>query len=170
MISGLPIAGEAEGPTAMGSNLEGIFGGQDDTDDGRRAQARDFVGRYEQGEPWADFSGQEAAERYGRVVGRVSREQLRSAAEAAYGRMPRGQRAELGRLLGLRMGFLGTNQIDDPRELAGMTSRFQEQDAGGLAGIFVGGDGPGALADSPLAKAALGGIAAVAVERMMDVR
>ena len=156
--------------------LEGIFGGQDDPGDGRRARARDFVGRYEEGEPWTNISGQEAAEHYGRVVARVPREQLRSAAEEAYGRMPRGQRAALGDLLGQRMGFRGGSPIDDPRELAGLTARLQQQEPGGLAGLFDGGGdgdrgrGDGLALDTPLAKAALGGIAAITVERLLGDR
>ena len=84
-------------------------------------------------------------------------------------------------------------QTDDPRELARMTSRFRQQGSGGfdLGDLFGfggggggggggdllsarrgggGGGGMGDLMSNPLAKAALGGIAAIAMKRMMGGR
>jgi len=58
----------------------------------------------------------------------------------------------------------------DPRELARVTARLRQQQPGGL-GSLLGGGGGGGMGDmlgNPLAKAALAGIAAVAVKKMMS--
>ena len=60
----------------------------------------------------------------------------------------------------------------DPRELARMTTRMRQQQPGGL-GALLGGGGGGGMGDmlgNPLAKAALAGVAAMAVKQMMTRR
>ena len=167
----------------MDSLLKGIFGGQGGDDDAYHGQAQDFVSRYEQGPPWTNFSGQEAAQRYRQVATQLPPEQFQMAAEQAFARMDPQQRTEFARMLQQRSGQGGFGggdfQYDDPRQLAQITSRFQRQEPDGLAALFGGGGGGGQdrsggglgdMLDNPTAKAALGGIAAMAFKQLMDKR
>ena len=169
--------------------LGGLFGGQDDDDDDRRrSRARDFVSRYDQGPPYEGIAPEEAYHNYRQVAGRLSPEEYEEAATEAFGRMSPDERVRFAQMLQQRAGGrLGGFRADDPRELARTTSRFRQGDGGGfdLGDLFGlgggggsggdlmratgggGGGGGGDLMSNPLAKAALGGIAAMAMKRMM---
>ena len=172
--------------------LGGLFGGQDDDDDDerRRSRARDFVGRYETGLPHEGYSDEEAVHNYRQVAGHLSPREYEEAAHETFGRMPREDRKRLRRELKQRSGGRLDVESDDPRELARATARYRQEDpggGGGLASLFGLGDGGtrgrgdlvgtargddgggvGDLLGNPLAKVALGGIAAVAVKKMLD--
>ena len=84
------------------------------------------------------------------------------------------ERVQFAQMLQQRAGGrLGGFRADDPRELARTTSRLRQGDGGGVdlgdlfGGSRGGGGGVGDLMSNPLAKAALGGIAAMAMKRMM---
>jgi hypothetical protein len=174
--------------------LGGLFGAQDDDDDDRRrGRAQDFVSRYEQGSPYEGYDMDEALHNYQRVSERLSPQEYEEAAFEAFQRMPAQDRAQFAQMVRQRGGMdFGDMQADDPRELARMTSRFRQQGGGGggLASLFGfgggggggdvggllgasqgrrgggGGNDLGDMLNNPLAKAALGGIAAVAMKRM----
>ena len=170
--------------------LGGLFGSQDDDDDERRrARARDFVSRYDQGPPYEGISSDEAYHNYRTAAERLSPEEYEEAAAEAYQRMSPRERAEFAQMMRERGGApFGSVRDDDPRDLARATARFRQQEPGGLAALFGGGGGGGLgdmlgasmggqrgggggmgdLLGNPLAKAALGGIAAMAMKRMMD--
>ena len=171
--------------------LGGLFGGQDDDDDDRRrSRARDFVSRYEQGPPYAGIDPDEAYHNYRQVAGRLSPQEYEESAAEAFSRLSPQERREFAQMMQQRAGGrFGGGQADDPRELARMTSRYRQQgsegfDLGDLFGFGGGGGGGGDLLSArrgggggmgdlmgnPLAKAALGGIAAVAMKRMMGGR
>ena len=176
----------------MDQLLGGLFGGQDDDDDDlRRGRAQDFVSRYEQGPPWDGISPDEAHHNYRQVAGRLSPEEYEEAAAEAFARLSPQDRVQFAQMMQQRAGGqVGGFQTDDPRDLARMTSRFRQQggqqgggsfDLGDLFGAGGGGGGGdlagarrgdggglGDLMGNPLAKAALGGIAAMAMKRMMD--
>ncbi len=125
----------------MDSMLKGIFGGQDDdSDDHYQSQAQDFVGRYEQGAPWTNFSGDEAYERYQQVAQHAPPEVYQQSAEQAFSRMDPSQRAEFAQLLQQQRGQ-GGGYNDDPRELARHATQYQQQNPDGLGGLFGGGGG-----------------------------
>jgi hypothetical protein len=169
--------------------LGGLFGGQDDDDDDRRrSRARDFVSRYEQGPPHEGYDDDEVLHNYRSVEGRLSPQEYEEAAAEAFNRMPAEQRREMRRMMKERSGGRFDVDNDDPRELARMTSRFREQDSsgGGLAGLlgFGGGGGGGGdllsasgrgggsgglgdLMSNPVAKAAMAGVAAIAMKKMI---
>ena len=165
--------------------LGGLFGGQDDDDDRRQTRARDFVNRYETGAPDEGYSDEEAVHNYRQVAGRLSPREYEEAAAETFGRLSPQERKQLKRQMRERSGgrMVVDDDNDDPRELARMTSRYREQDSGGggLAGLFGmggggnGGDlmsaargGGGGMLDNPLAKVAMGGIAAVAMKKILD--
>lgn len=176
----------------MDSLLGGLFGGQDDPDDDhRRERAQDFINRYEQGPPYEGISGDEAYHNYQAVAGRLSPAELEDSASEAFERMSPEERREFARYLQERQGGqIGDAQTDDPRRLARMTAQVQQQQPNGLGALFGGGGmremlggalgggqrrgrddgGMGDMLNNPIAKAALGGIAAIAMKKMMGGR
>ena len=149
---------------------------------GQQQEFEDFSRRYDQGAPWDGFDEDEARDKYRRVAPNLSPDQYRESAEEAFSRMTPEQRYELGRQLqqSARQEGLGFDADDDdalrdPRRLASATSRIQqerpdflEQMLGG--GGSRGGGGMGGMLSGGLGKAALGGIAAIAVKKMMSGR
>jgi hypothetical protein len=170
--------------------LQSLLGGQGGASgQGGQEQRRDyqdFVGRYEQGAPWEGISDREASQRYDQVASRLSPQEYQESAQEAFARLTPQQRQQFGQYLqqqarqqGVDVPDLNRDGIDDrmqdPAYLAQVTGRLQQQQpglvgqllgAGGGAG--AGGGGVGQVLANPLAKAALAGIAAIAVKRMMD--
>ena len=183
----------------MDAMMKGLFGGDDD-----RNQSRDFIQRYETGDPTEGYSSDEAYQQYGRVSRHLSPEEYQDAAEQAFSRMRPDQRAQFSQMLQQQMGgggYQGFQQTDDPRQLAQAVAQYRQQDEGGLGSLLGGGGGGGlggmlggllggdddnsrsrssfggsgggglgGMMDNPLAKAALGGIAAMAMKKMIDRR
>ncbi len=157
--------------------LQGLLGGGQ-----QRQEYEDFVNRYDQGPPWAGISDQEAVSRYQQVAPQLPPDMYQQSAEAAFARMSPQERQEFARHLQQRsqqqgLDFPDFNQdgIDDryqdPRRLAQVTSRMEQQQPGILGQLLGGGGGgAGSMLDNPLAKAALAGVTAMAVKRMMGGR
>ena len=142
----------------------------------QRQDYDDFVRRYDQGAPWDGIGDDEALDRYRQVAPRLSTDQYRDSAEEAFRRLTPEQRAEFGRWLqqrsqqqGIGLGGLETaDRLDDPAALATASAQVRDQQPGLLEGLLGGGgSGAGGLLSSPIAKAALAGIAAVAVSKVM---
>ena len=159
--------------------LEQILGGGGK----KRSDWDDFVTRYDEGPPWAGVSDDEARSRYGEVAGRLPPAEYEDAARDAFARMSPEQRLEYGRYLqrqsrerGLDIPDFNQDGLDDrlqdPDELARATSRVQQRQPGMLeqmlGGGGGGGGGMGGMLASPIGKAALAGIAAIAVKKMMS--
>ena len=160
--------------------LEGLLGGGK-----QRSDWDDFVGRYDQGAPYDGISDREAVERYQQIAPQLPPDLYEQSAQEAFARMSPQERMEFTRYLRQRaqqqnMNFPDLNQdgIDDrvqqdPGELARMTSRLRQQHPGGLGALLGGGGGGGGMGDmlgNPLAKAALAGVAAMAVKQLMNRR
>ena len=160
----------------MDQLLGGLFGAQDDDDDERRRmRAQDFVSRYDQGPPYQGISGDEALYNYQQVAQRLPPREYEESAAEAFRRMSPQERMQFAQMLQQQAGGqVGGYQGDDPRELARMTSQFKQQRPEGLAALFGGGGGGGGgmgdMLNNPIAKAALGGVAAIAMKRMMGGR
>lgn len=162
--------------------LGGLFGGADDDDDNRRqGRARDFVNRYEQGAPHEGYDDDEVVTNFRAVDRNLSQSDFEDAAEQSFGRMSPDDRKQYRRMMKERSGGRFEPGSDDPRELARTTSRYRQEESGGLLGMFgLGGDdgkrgdvvsgqaGGGGMLDSPVAKAALAGIGAVAMKKMLS--
>ena len=152
--------------------LQDILGG------GQREQYDDFVRRYDQGAPWDGIGDDEAAERYQQVAPRLSREQYQESAAEAFSRLSPDQRAEFGRWLATRsqergMAFDDNADYTDPGRLAQYTTRVRDEQPdlmGQLLGGMTGGGSQAGFLSSPIAKAAMGGIAAIAMQKMMGGR
>ena len=158
----------------MGILDELLAGGQ------LQRQFTDFVSRYEQGHPAEGYSDQEVSERYRDVAHAVPPDQYAQAAQEALARLSPEERAAFVKMLQERARARGTalppHVGSDPREL-GQVLTDLHQTPGRLRDLLGGGGapaeptGPGALTSifaSPLAKAALAGIAAMVVKRVME--
>lgn len=160
--------------------LQNLLGGGQ-----QRQQFEDFANRYDQGDPWDGFSGQEAYDRYQQIAPNVPHDVYQESAREAFGRMSPQQRQQFGQMLRQQSQQQGYNfpdlngdgiddRMQDPNYLAQVTGRMQQQQPGLLGQILgggqqqMGGNNVGNLLNNPLAKAALGGIAAMALRRMMS--
>ena len=160
----------------------------------QRQQYQDFVDRYDQGAPWDGIDDREAYDRYSEVAPRIPPQVYQESAQEAFSRLSPQQRMQLGRYLqqqarqqGLPSQDLNRDGIDDrfqdPGFLAQATGRLEQQQPGILGQLLGGGGGAGpggmgtggglgggGMLESPIAKAALAGITAMAVKRMMSGR
>jgi len=141
---------------------------------------KDFVKRYEQGNPSEGYSDQEVLKRYGEVSHAVPPDQYAQAAQKALGKLSPEERAEFLKMLQERAAARGVKLpgkvASDPKDLGQVLTDLHEK-PGQLRDILGPGDGqpqeqaPGSnpivdMLSSPLAKAVLAGIAAVVVRRM----
>src|SRR5262245_1756634 len=148
-----------------------------------REEHQAFLQRFEQGPPWEGYSDQEVLTRYGTVAGQASRQEYEQAASDTFARMTPEQRVEFGQLLQQRareqkvkssdLERSGIGDFQDARQLARLTSNVHEQP--GMLRSILGGTTPGqtqqtGLLGHPLAKAALAGIAAMAIKRVLAGR
>jgi len=179
--------------------LGSLFGGQNDDDDTtRRGRATDFVSRYEQGAPWDNISGDEALHNYQNVAEQLSPEEYESAAAETFARLSPQERQQFAAFLQQRSGQQVSANVEDPNDLARMTTQLRQNSSGGLldllggggalGGLLGGGGGQalggilgggsqgrssggggdlGDLVNSPIGKAVLGGIAAMAMRKFV---
>ncbi len=147
----------------------------------RRDEYQDFVNRYDTGAPWDGISDQEARSRYQQVAPQLSPEMYQESAQEAFSRLTPQQRLQLGQHLqqqtrqqGYDVPDLNRDGIDDrlqdPAYLAQATGQLHQQQPGILGDLLGGGGGGQGMLQNPVAKAALAGIAAVAVRKMMSGR
>ena len=166
--------------------------------DDRRKEYRDFVDRYDQGPPYDSITEEEALNRYREVVSELSGEDYRHSAREAIARMTSEERVEIGRQLrdlSLQRGYVFPDRdaegqderLQDPDYLAQMTEAIHREhpelissligDGGaGLMGGMMGGgmtggegaSGEGGMLGNPIAKAAIIGITAATVKRVME--
>ena len=141
---------------------------------------RDFVNRYEQGDPSEGYSDQEVLKRYGEVSHAVSPDQYAQAAQEALSKLSPEERAAFVKMLQDRAAARG---VELPRQVApepkglGQVLTDLHVKPGQLRDILGGGatqpqqqaSGSSPISDiltSPLAKAVLAGIAAMVVKRV----
>jgi hypothetical protein len=119
-------------------------------------------------------------QRYQQVAANCSPQQYQESAEQAFARLSPQERMEFGQYLQQRAQQQGVNFADynrdgiddrfqqDPRALAQMTTRMEQQQPGLLGQLLGGGSGgAGSVLENPIAKAALAGIAAMAVKQVL---
>ena len=155
------------------SFLENLMGGGQ-----QRHEMQDFVNRYDQGAPWTGISDQEAVSRYQQVAPQLPPDVYQQSAQEAFARLSPQERLQFGQQLRQRAQQQNVNipdinqdgiddRLQDPRYLAQVTGQLHQQQPD-LLGQLVG--GAGQVMGNPVAKAALAGIAAMAVKRMMGPR
>jgi hypothetical protein len=146
---------------------------------------KDFLNRFEEGPPWEGYSDQEVLNRYGEVAHKVSPSDYQQAAREAYGHLSQADREEFGQLLAgqARSKSLDFQELTPNRGqgfgdvdwLSNITSQIHQQP--GLLRDLLGGltgsretSGTGGIFSNPLAKAALAGIAAMLVKKVLGGR
>lgn len=150
-----------------------------------KAGFEDFIRRFENGPPSEGYDDQEVLDRYGQVSHEVSPTEYSQAARDAFERLSPADREEFGRMLAGRAGERGIDLsglappqgqgYGDLDWLSNITGQLHQQPGllrdllGGLMGNREGGSSGGILS-SPLAKAALAGIAAMVVKKMFGGR
>ena len=159
----------------MGMLDELLAGGQ------RQKEYRDFVDRYEQGDPSEGYSDQEVLKRYGDVSHAVPPKQYTQAAIEALGKLSPEDRAAFVKMLQERAAARGValpRQVaPEPKELGqvltdlhGKPGQLRDMLGGGAVGPQGQASGSSPITDiltSPMAKAVLAGIAAMVVKRVM---
>ena len=147
----------------------------------RRQECQDFVNRYDTGAPWDGISDQEAQSRYQQVAPQLSPEMYQQSAQEAFSRLTPQQRMQFGQHLQQQtrqqnrsVPDLNGDGVDDRFQdsayLAQATGQLNQQQPGILGDLLGGGGGGQGMLQSPIAKAALAGIAAMAVKKMMSGR
>ena len=174
--------------------LQNILGGGQ-----QRQQFQDFANRYQQGAPFDGISDQEALQHYQQVAPQLPPQMWEESAQESVARLSPQQRIELGRYLQQRAQQRGASfpdmngdgaddRMQYPHYLAQVAGQMRQQQpglfsqllGGALGGGTMGGGmmsgggggmgGVGQMLNNPIAKAALAGIAATAVQRMMQNR
>ena len=106
-------------------------------------QFKDFVKRYEQGNPSEGYSDQEVLKRYGEVSHAVPRDQYARAAQEALGKLSPEERAEFLEMLQERAAARGVNLpgkvASDPTDLGKVLTDLHEK-RGQLRNILGAGD------------------------------
>ncbi len=161
--------------------LQNLLGGGQ-----QRQEFQEFANRYDQGPPYQGFPGEEAYQRYQQIAPQLPPDVYEDAARESFSRMSPQERQQFGQMLRQRSQQQGVNfpdvnhdgiddRMQDPNYLAQITGRMHQQQPNLLGQLLgggqqqaLGGGGIGDLLNNPLAKAALGGIAAMAVKRMMS--
>jgi hypothetical protein len=144
---------------------------------------KDFLNRFEEGPPWEGYGDQEVLDRYGEVAHKVSSSDYQQAARDAFGHLSQTDREEFGQMLA---GQAQSKRLDlpgltpgqgqgfgDVDWLSNITSQIHQQPGllrdllGGLTGGNREASSSGGIFSSPLAKAALAGIAAMLVKKVL---
>jgi hypothetical protein len=146
---------------------------------------QDFLKRFQEGPPSEGYEDQEVLDRYGEVSHQVSQPEYEQAARDAFGHLSQQDREEFGRMLagqaqsrGIDVSGLtpvqeqGFGNVD---WLSNITGQLHQQPGllrdllGGLTGNRESSTS-GGIFSSPLAKAALAGIAAMLVKKVLGNR
>ena len=131
----------------------------------RQKAYKDFLDRYDQGDPSEGYSDQEVLERYGEVSHAVPPDQYAQAAQEALAKLSPEERAAFVKMLQERAAARGvklpSEVASDPKDLGQVLTDLHEK-PGQLRDIL------GGILASPQAKAVLAGIAAMVVKRVMQ--
>jgi hypothetical protein len=127
-------------------------------------EVQNFVQRYEQGAPHEGYSDQEVMQRYQQIAPQLPAQDFQKAAQQAFNNMPPDQRAQFGQYVEQQLHAQGSNPqtLQDPGYLAQQVTQLHQQQPGLLTQL-LGGNGGGGVLSNPAAKAALAGIAAMAI-------
>lgn len=148
-----------------------------------------YVQRYQQGAPQEGYSDQEVLQRYQQVAPQLAPQQFQSAAEQAFNNMSPNQRVQFGQYVeqqlqaqgmpqqGFNAGQGNPQAYQNAGYLAQQATQLHQQQPGLLGQLLSGGNGAGSgtsggggLLANPAAKAALAGIAAMAISNAMGSR
>jgi hypothetical protein len=157
----------------------------------------DFTGRYERGAPWDAITDDETVAHYDRIADEIGQDEYRQAAEVALAHLSPEERKQLvaemqqnARRTDVNYPGVHGEGLDDANALAGLLSQMHGERRGMVRQLVAGGGfgaegateslgaglpgmsgrtGAGILS-SPVARAALAGIAVTAVKQFMAER
>jgi hypothetical protein len=148
----------------------------------RQKEYKDFVDRYEEGDPSQGYTDQEVLKRYGEVSHAVQPDQYARAAQEALSKLSPEDRAAFVKMLQERAAARGLTLpgpvAPEPKELGQVLTDLHKK-PGQLRDMLgapaqpqgQGGSNPiGDILSSPMAKAVLAGIAAMVVKNVMRPR
>jgi hypothetical protein len=148
----------------------------------RQKEYKDFVDRYEEGDPSQGYTDQEVLKRYGEVSHAVQPDQYARAAQEALSKLSPEDRAAFVKMLQERAAARGVMLpapvAPEPKELGQVLTDLhkkpgQLRDMLGAPAQPQGQTGSNPIGDilsSPMAKAVLAGIAAMVVKNVMRPR
>jgi len=155
----------------------------------QQQESQDFVQRYQQGHPAQGYSDQEVMNRYQQVAPQLPPDVYQQSAEQAFARMTPQERQEFAEFMrqraqqqNVQIPDFNQDGVDDrfqqdPHALAQATTQVHQQQPGFLGQLFGGGGGGGGATNqgglpqmNTAQKAALAGIAALALKTVMDSR
>lgn len=144
--------------------LSGLLGGQ-------MPQLQDLIDKFQSGQH-QQASDQQVASSYDQVASQLPGDQYEQAARDAFEKLSPDQRQQF--LAELQSEAQGSgvqhpaiqNATPDPSSLASATTQLHQQQPGSLGQLFA----PGGTFSSPIAKAALLGITAMAAQHLMGKR
>jgi len=153
----------------------------------QQQESQDFIQRYQQGHPAQGYSDQEVLNRYQQVAPQLPPDVYQQSAEQAFARMSPQERQEFAAWMqqraqqqNVQIPDFNRDGIDDrfqqdPHALAQATAQVQQQQPGFLGQLFGGGGGgsnsqAGMPQMNTAQKAALAGIAAMALKTVIDSR
>ncbi|MGH2558741.1 MAG: hypothetical protein ACRDJH_06735 [Thermomicrobiales bacterium] len=182
----------------MDSVMKGLFGGGKFESEEKANQAKDFVNRYEEGDPTEGFSSEEAIAHYRQVAKDASPETMQRATQKAVERLNPSQREDFAKMLKERQQGQVERREGDSGGGAGLDdllgslmggSASGQAGGGGIGDLFgslmgggdsdrgttqatasggAGGFDVGDILGSNVGKAVLGGIAAFAMKEILD--
>lgn len=147
----------------------------------KRPEIEDFVKRFEQGHPSEGISDDEAQKHHEQIAAKATPHQYEQAAKETFERFSPEEREQFGKQVTeqaekqnvvVPKAGTGNGAPKDAGSLAQIVTALQKQQPG-LLGQLLGGGGGGSRSSalsSPLAKAALGGIAAMVAKQVMAKR
>ncbi len=146
----------------------------------RSQQLQDFANRYSQGDPTQGYSEQEAQQNFQQVAAKLPPQEFQASALQAFQQLDPQQRQELAELISQRAQQQGVSVpnanpgASDAGTLAQVVGGLHQQQPGLLTQLLGSGSGSpgsggtgGGLFASPVAKAAIAGIAAMAAQRVL---
>jgi hypothetical protein len=122
----------------MENVMKGLFGSGGETGPADKDKARDFVNRYENGDPTEGYSHDEAVEYFGRVANHAPPETMQNAVRQSVNKLNPDQRKEFATMLQQRQ----RGQVDRP-----MTDNAPDDVDGIMGNLFGGGGGGGGIGD-----------------------
>ena len=147
---------------------------------------QDFLRRFQEGPPSEGYDDQEVMDRYGQVSHNVSPEDYQEAARNAFGHLSEADREEFGQMLAGQAQSRGLNfpgltpaqgqGFGNLDWLSNITGQLHQQPGllreilGGLTGSRAGSSSGGSIFSNPLAKAAMAGITAMVVKKVLGGR
>jgi hypothetical protein len=143
----------------------------------KRDDVQDFVARYDEGPPAEGISDEETLRHHAEIAAELSPDEYQEAATQSFERMDPGERSDFGRRLRRQAEAEGIDvheaarddALGDPNILGSLAGMLQDKKPGALSELLGSESGPGVggILNSPAARAALGGIAAMAAKRLL---